>query len=288
MILNRDDLTITSAKTQAVMKGLMREVRLDVLAEDTEGRRYNIEFQRKRKGAEPERARLNASLIDANSLDKGEDYTALPEVYVIFITEHDVLGGGLPLYTIDWRINETGGIFGCRSHIVYVNGDHRDLTTALGKLVHDIFCVKPEEMYYTTLAESVRHFKEDEEGVIEVSEVIDGILKRQEYEIAKSIEEGLASPVIQDALDKRIGIAIELGRRSGWEDMKAEVERQVIPKLDELKKEYASLLLQQQKVHATAMLKDGGLALTKIAEYTGLSVSTVRRMAKKLETPQEA
>ena len=222
VILGRDDIKIISAKTQVTLKGLMREVRLDILAVDDEGRKYNIEFQRKRKGAEPERARLNASMIDANSLDKGGDFTELPEVYVIFITEHDVLGAGLPLYTIEWRINETGEVFGCRSHIVYVNGDHRDAVTALGKLVHDIFCEKPDDMYNAALAERVRHFKEDEEGVKEVSEVMEKI---------------------------RLATVKDIAQR---------------------------------------MLDAGEIAITKIAEYTGLSVSTVRRMAKKMDSAQAA
>ena len=222
VILGRDDLTITSAKTQAVMKGLMREVRLDVLAEDTEGRKYNIEFQRENKGAVPERARLNASMIDANSLDKGEDYTALPEVYVIFITEHDVLGGGLPLYTIDRAISETGKLFGDRQHIVYVNGEHRNADTALGRLVLDLFCRNTEKMYYVPLAERVRHFKEEKKEGSKMSEFSEMIIR------------------------------------------------------------------DQQKTIAQRMIEDGKVALTKIAEYTGLSVSTVRRMAKKLEAPEQA
>ena len=288
VILGRDDLKITSAKTQVTLKGVMREVRLDILAVDDKGRQYNIEFQRKRKGAEPERARLNASMIDANSLDKGGDFTELPDVYVIFITEHDVLGGGLPIYTIDWKINETGEIFGCRSHIVYVNGAHRDSATALGKLVHDIFCERPEEMYYSPFAERVRYFKGSEEGVKEMSSVIEGIINEHEAEIAEDIKEGSASPIIQEAIDRKIAIAMELGRRSAREDMEAEVVRLMTPKLDDLRKEYDAFLMQQKKFYASLMLNDGDLPPNKIAEYTGLSVSTVRRMAKKLQEAQTA
>lgn len=185
-------------------------------------RRYNIEFQRKNKGAEPERARLNASMIDANVLKKGEDFTALPEVYVIFITEHDVLKGKLPIYTIERVVCETGKPFRDKQHIVYVNGAHKDADTALGKLVHDLFCRKVEEMNYAPLAERVRHFKEDKEGVRHVSENTE----RREKET-------------------RMGIA-------------------------------------------QRMIEAGEIAITKIAEYTGLSVSTVRRLAKKLETQQQA
>ncbi len=218
VILGREDLKIISAKTQAVMKGVMREVRLDILAVDDAGRKYNIEFQRKRKGAEPERARYHSSMIDVNSLEKGEDFTELPEVYVIFITEHDVLGGGLPIYTIERVISETGKPFGDRSYIVYVNGKHRDSGTALGKLVHDIFCERPEEMYNSALAERVGYFKGEKKEV-----------------------KGMG------ALYERI-----------------------------------------TKDIAQRMIEGGELAFSKIAEYTGLSVSTVRRMAKKLEEAKAA
>ena len=286
VILGREDIRIISAKTQVTLKGLMREVRLDILAVDDKGRKYNIEFQRKNKGAEPERARMNASMIDANSLDKGGDFTELPEVYVIFITQHDVLGGKLPLYTVNRYIEGTGKLFHDRSHIIYVNGAHHDSATALGKLVHDIFCEKPEDMNYHELAERVKYFKENEEGVKEVSSVIEGIIKEHEAEIAEDIKEGSATPIIQEAIDRKISIALELGRRSAREDMEAEVERLMTPKLDELRKEYDAFLMQQKKFYASLMLHDGELSPNKIAEYTGLSVSTIRRMAKKLETAQ--
>ena len=38
-------------------------------------------------------------MMDANLLKKGEDFDKLPETWVIFITENDVIGKGLPLGT---------------------------------------------------------------------------------------------------------------------------------------------------------------------------------------------
>ncbi|MBQ7733863.1 MAG: hypothetical protein IJT58_07585, partial [Synergistaceae bacterium] len=54
--------------------------------------------------------------------------------------------GGLPIYTIDRVVNETGKKFGDASHIIYVNGEHRDSDIALGKLMHDLFCLESGEM----------------------------------------------------------------------------------------------------------------------------------------------
>lgn len=50
----------------------------------------------------------------------------LPETYVIFITENDVLGKGKPIYHINRVIEETGDFFHDSSHIIYVNGACRD------------------------------------------------------------------------------------------------------------------------------------------------------------------
>ena len=69
-------------------------MRLDVLATDSTGRKINVEIQRSDKGAGRKRARYNSSMMDANLLRKGEKFDELPETYVVFITEHDVIGKG--------------------------------------------------------------------------------------------------------------------------------------------------------------------------------------------------
>ena len=119
IILNRDDLTVKRSNSQYTVKNLQgRSVRLDILAVDRENRVYNIEIQRNGKGAGTKRARYNSGVLDANVTEPGEEYNALNETYVIFITERDVLGDGLPIYHIDWTIRETGKLFGDESHIM--------------------------------------------------------------------------------------------------------------------------------------------------------------------------
>ena len=47
IILNKDDLQVTEAHTQDFLANLRnRSVRLDVLATDSTGKKYNIEIQR--------------------------------------------------------------------------------------------------------------------------------------------------------------------------------------------------------------------------------------------------
>lgn len=165
IILGRDDLLVKEVHGQFAIRNLQgRSVRLDIFATDSTGKVYNIEVQRSDQGAVARRARYNAALIDANITEPGENYQALNECYVIFITENDVLGGGLPIYHVERMIQETRTPFGDGQHILYVNARIQD-ETALGRLMHDMWCAKADEMHYEALAKRVRYFKEDVEGV---------------------------------------------------------------------------------------------------------------------------
>ena len=173
IILERTDLTVQKVHSQHNLKNLQgRSVRLDILATDEAGRVYNIEVQRSDKGAGAKRARYNSSLIDANITEPGDNYENLNETYVIFITEHDVLKAGQPIYHIDRMIQETSASFGDGSHILYVNAQIKD-NTALGQLMHDFACTKAEEMHYPILAKRVRYFKEEQEGVATMSRIFE-------------------------------------------------------------------------------------------------------------------
>ena len=165
IVLDMSDLNVLDVRTQVFVENLLnRSVRLDVLATDRAGRKFNIEIQRADKGAGRKRARYNSSMMDANLLKKGEDFNNLPETYVVFITENDVMGKGIPLYQIERSILETGERFEDGTHILYVNGAYRD-ESPIGKLMHDFSCTDPSEMYYDVLADRVKFFKESKEGI---------------------------------------------------------------------------------------------------------------------------
>ena len=123
IILDNPTINVNSVKTQRVMKNLLgRDVWLDIDANDDTGKEYNIEIQRADKGAERKRARYHSSIKDAHLLKAGDDFSKLPESYVIFITENDVMKGGLPIYFIERVITNTGEPFNDGEHIIYVNG----------------------------------------------------------------------------------------------------------------------------------------------------------------------
>ena len=165
IVLEKLDLKVLDVRTQVFVENLLnRSVRLDILATDSTGAKLNVEVQRSDKGAGRKRARYNSSMMDANLLKKGEDFDKLPETWVIFITENDVMGKGLPLYPIERCFLGTGERFEDGSHILYVNGAYRG-DTPIGKLMHDFSCTDAADMYYGILANRVRFFKESKEGI---------------------------------------------------------------------------------------------------------------------------
>lgn len=188
IILNKPDLRVKSVKTQRRMKNLIgRDICLDIDADDDAGKEYNIEVQRADKGADRKRARYHSSILDAHLLHPGDDFSNLPETFVIFITENDVIGKGKPIYRIDRRIDDTDELFDDGEHIIYVNGADKNASTELGKLMHDFFCTDPDDMNYKELADKVRYFKEDEKGVAAMCKVMED-MRNEESKKTKVID----------------------------------------------------------------------------------------------------
>ena len=192
IILDRKDLTVTGVSTQYHIAGFQNHnVCLDIYATDIEGNKYNIEVQRANKGAEPQRARYYSSMIDTDMLMHGQDYDQLRENYVIFITENDVFRLNQPIYHIERIIQEGNVQFGDGEHIIYVNGAMRSKDTALSRLMNDFFCTDADDMFYKELADRVRYYKNSEEGVDHMYDVMEETLKKVEFQKACEIANNL-------------------------------------------------------------------------------------------------
>ena len=184
IILKNDKIKVIKAVTQQKLKNLSgHDLQLDILAQEENGRLFNVEVQNRSSGAAARRARYHLSLLDTHSLPKGEVYDKLPDNYVIFITQYDVLKGGLPIYHINRKIEENNVAFADGSHIIYVNNKIKD-NTPLGRLMHDFNCSNPNDMYYPELAEKARYFKETEKGLTNMGDVFEKLLAKREKEAA--------------------------------------------------------------------------------------------------------
>ena len=249
IILGRDDLAVIRTETQRWMHNILdHSVKLDVHAVDGRGNLYNIEIQKDESGAERERARYYSAMIDSRALGKGEDYKSLPESYVIFITRRDVIGRGYALNRIDRIVAETGEPFRDGSHIVYVSSSLADDKTDLGRLMHDLRCSDPDKMHYNELRDRVAYYKKEMEGIEDMSGRFEEIMQRKINEArTESLKKGEA-----DGLQK--------GRREGLQEGRQEGRQEV----------------------ARSMVRDGSIPLTKIAEYSGLTLREVENIRKSI------
>lgn len=171
-----------------------KSVRFDVFASAGD-ERFCFEIQRDDRGAIPLRARYDSALMDSRELQKGTDYKNLPKNGVIFICEHDVLGGGLPIYHVQRTIQELNTPFNDKSEIIYVNGECQD-DTPLGRLMHDFFCDDAKEMYYSVLSERMRFFKEDKGGTQSMCEIMEELNRESEARGEARINEKRALAVM--------------------------------------------------------------------------------------------
>lgn len=186
-VLERDDIKVKSTKAQVEYKSATkRSIKLDIQAEDVNGRLMDIEIQRSDRGSGVRRARFHSSMIDRSLLSKGDDFEDLVDTYVIFITEKDKFGMGIPLYHIERKISEMdNALFGDGAHILYVNGEYRNLEHPVGSLMHDFNCKDAKDMVNPLLAEEVRYLKETEGGLSQMSRILEE-MRNEVAEIAKA------------------------------------------------------------------------------------------------------
>ena len=253
VILGREDLTVVEARTQSWMQSILsHSVKLDIYARDREGNVYDIEIQKTVKDAGRRRARYYSAMMDSAALGKGEGYERLPESYVIFITAQDAIGEGKALYTVERMIKETGEEFGDGAHIVYVSSEAAEEGTELGRLMHDLGCAEPEEMSYTELRERVSYFKGNVEGIAEMASEFDELIKRvRDSSLKEGEEKGLREG---EKRGHRIGI--EQGLSKGARNNAIQVARN--------------------------MIADGSIPLSKVAEFSGLSLGEVESIRQSI------
>ena len=202
-ILERNDIKVKSTKAQVEYKSATkRSIILDIQAEDANGKVIDIEIQRSDRGSGVKRARFHSSMIDRTLLSKGEDFEDLVDTYVIFITENDKFGKGIPLYHIERRIEEMDyAVFGDGTHIIYVNGEYRNMEHPIGSLMHDFNCKEAKDIVNPLLAEEVRYLKETEGGRSQMCKLLEEMRKEVAVEAeAKGKAEGKAETTMELAL----------------------------------------------------------------------------------------
>ena len=208
IILNNDKIKVRKVGVQQWLQNLYgHSAQLDILAEDENGTQFNVEIQRNNEGASAKRARFYCGALDMHFLDTGKKYEALPDAYVIFITEHDVLKKGRPLYNIQRCLTDNGEVFEDGSHVVYVNAACQD-DTPLGRLMQDLNCNDPSKMHYKELADTVNYFKTTKEGEANMTSVIEMYAKNHAEKVAHQRNVEVAKKMLAEGMNIDVTVRV--------------------------------------------------------------------------------
>ena len=187
-IIFGDQFSLKRFETQEDYKQVgYRSVALDIVLYTHEGVIIGIEVEKSKENASPLRARYHASVLDCDQSYPGEKWSHFPEMYVVFICEEDVLKNGKMLDHIQ-RYREDGNVFKDKLHIIYLNASMQD-DTPLGKLMHDMLCNDPDDMYYEVLRKRVSYFKRHEGGKKSMCEALEELVNEAKNEGRKEGED---------------------------------------------------------------------------------------------------
>ena len=200
--MKNDKIKVISVCVQNFIQNLFgHSAQLDILAEDENGMRFNVEIQRADEGAPAKRARFYSSSLDTVFLKAGHDYKELPETYVIFITENDVLQRNLPIYNIDRYIGQNMELFNDGSHIIYVNSKIQD-DTPLGKLMQDMYCTDPAKLNYKEFAPQMEFLKHSKEGEGEMRDLFEEYAQLVGQQIGQQIGQEIGEKIAKEKVKK--------------------------------------------------------------------------------------
>ncbi len=145
----------------------------------------------------PQRSRYYQNLIDANLLDRGEDYRLLNRSYVIFICMEDIFHKGRHIYTFENRCREELGLALSDGTVkIFLNpySEMEDVTPELGNFLKYLAEGVAVDEYTERLVEAVETAKKDPRLMVEYmsyyAEQADRRAEREESRAA-GIAEGI-------------------------------------------------------------------------------------------------
>ena len=159
-------------------------VGLAILATDSGGWRYKIRVFRDDTADKNRRSGLELYRTECSAAQAGIDQKISSHV-AIFIVEHGATRKPIDRGGIIIDGGGEHGHWGFMTQAFYVNCDRKN-RSPLGKLVYDFSCTDPSYMNYPLLADRVRYFKENRQGIQALCEILkEKRQKVQKYEASK-------------------------------------------------------------------------------------------------------
>lgn len=181
IILDESDLKLKEVKVEQVVlnKSGKRAIRLDAWAQDWRDRRYDMEMQNNTDGDDVrKRSRFYQSMIDTPVLKSGKEtrYKHLPSTTIIFITQDDIFGKDLALYTFSERCEEIPELsLGDGTSKIFLNMTSKNGRPELISLL--------QYMKYTTLDN--QNITVKDKRILELDRVVNEVKQSEEWEAVK-------------------------------------------------------------------------------------------------------
>ena len=178
-LLDRPQLKVLKVTPQCVVTSLHREIVLDVLCILEDGSYMNIEMQKGFGNDDVKRNRFYAASTTAAYTPKGTDFSDIPQVTVLYITEYDALHNGQMITHVK-RCMETkegykpvddGEDIFFANTVVRDGSDKSELLQLF--LRKDTF----EDTKFPELSKAVMYFKETEGGFGEMCKTVEDFAK---------------------------------------------------------------------------------------------------------------
>ena len=205
LVLQRDDIRIVKAEAQHRVQSIAgHSAVFDLLAEDSEGRRIDIEIQAVR-GNRKElllRALYYLSAMHVSSLGKGQPYGEMGESYVIFLADGNVFGDGRAIHEI--RLTDEGnGIEEYRSAIYVADiAGYGKMETEWDKFCHDMHTAEIGRIVLSWMREAMYRVKGESRMIDTTMSLIEQLKEEGRLEgLERGLERGMEKGIEKGRTD---------------------------------------------------------------------------------------
>lgn len=197
ILLQKPKLKVINAQTQRFLRNIeAHSVILDLICEDENGARINIEVQKTDDDNHVKRVRFNSANIDTIFTEKGLDYKDFPDIYIIFISKFDMFQEGKTIYHAGIFLRETGTIIDDGIRRIFANCAVDD-GSEIAELMQYFKNSTGKNNKFPKLSARVSYFKESKEGIDTMTQLVEEYAKKKvlerDKETAKSFLQNGAS-----------------------------------------------------------------------------------------------
>ena len=189
-LLDRPQLKVVSVTPQCVITSLHREIILDVLCTLENGAYMNIEMQKGSGNDDIKRNRFYAAATTASHTPKGTDFSDIPQVTILYITEYDALHNCQMITYLKRCMKTDEGYVPVDDgeDIFFVNTAVKDGSEKSELLQLFLRRDAFEDAKFPELSKAVQYFKETEGGFGEMCKTVEDYAKKYAKDYAKEHE----------------------------------------------------------------------------------------------------